>query len=432
LPIADAAELLRRARRLGLLDRAAVFHDLDRMRARLDALREAFPPSALHAVAIKANPLIEVLHEVVRAGGALEAASSEEIELALAAGCPPDRIVYDSPVKTRADLDRALTLGAVINADGFDELERIGSLWPAFANRLAQRTIGLRINPGVADGRIAATSVGSVRSRFGVAVDDGERIVDAFRRHVWLNALHCHVGSQGCSLEALVEAAAKTAALRRLVNDALGENRITTVDIGGGLPAAYRATDSTIDFPDYAAALRRGAPTLFEPRVRLITEMGRSVHAPCGFAASRVEYVHERDGSRFATTHLGADLFLRAAYAPHDWHHDVVVLDADGVEKSDAAAEACNVAGPLCFGGDVIARDRMLAPVAAGDWVLVRDAGAYTLSMWSRHCSRAMPPVIGVERDGLRLLREAETAADLVDFWSRTPGSRARRSLSAA
>jgi hypothetical protein len=43
-----------------------------------------------------------------------------------------------------------------------------------------------------------------------------------------------------------------------------------------------------------------------------------------------------------------------------------------------------------------------------------------------------MPPVIGVERDGLRLLREAETAADLVDFWSRTPGSRARRSLSAA
>jgi diaminopimelate decarboxylase len=63
-----------------------------------------------------------------------------------------------------------------------------------------------------------------------------------------------------------------------------------------------------------------------------------------------------------------------------------------------------------------------MPPINAGDWILVCDAGAYTLSMWSRHCSRAMPPVIGIERDGLRTLREAETAEDLVGFWSRRPG----------
>ena len=55
-----------------------------------------------------------------------------------------------------------------------------------------------------------------------------------------------------------------------------------------------------------------------------------------------------------------------------------------------------------------------------GDWLVVHDTGAYTMGLWSRHCSRGMPVVLGY-RDGgkdLDVLRRKETPEDLVRFWS--------------
>jgi diaminopimelate decarboxylase len=79
------------------------------------------------------------------------------------------------------------------------------------------------------------------------------------------------------------------------------------------------------------------------------------------------------------------------------------------------------IAGPLCFAGDIVARDVLLPPVDEGDWIIIRDVGAYTLSMWSRHCSRGMPPVFGYDPQNpntLRILRRGESPADVVHFWS--------------
>ncbi|MGK4002185.1 hypothetical protein WMF31_06140 [Sorangium sp. So ce1036] len=64
------------ARRRGMdVEPAVLFHDLGRMRARIARIRAAFPAGALHAVAIKANPLLEVLRAAVACGAGLEAAS---------------------------------------------------------------------------------------------------------------------------------------------------------------------------------------------------------------------------------------------------------------------------------------------------------------------------------------------------------------------
>lgn len=52
--------------------------------------------------------------------------------------------------------------------------------------------------------------------------------------------------------------------------------------------------------------------------------------------------------------------------------------------------------------------------------LMVCDVGAYTLSMWSRHCSRGIPLVVGYtnEHDArFRVLRARETPQDLAQFW---------------
>ena len=79
----EAAEIVQAAIRCELLNghSAAIFHHLGLMRARIAALQVAFPASALHTIAIKANPVVEILREVVQAGAGLEAASIEEVHL---------------------------------------------------------------------------------------------------------------------------------------------------------------------------------------------------------------------------------------------------------------------------------------------------------------------------------------------------------------
>jgi len=400
-------------------DPAAIFHDLDRLDTRLHAIEGAFPARTLHAIAIKANPVIALLRQVVERGFGLEAASFEEVELALAAGCPPSRVVYDSPCKTRLEIRRALQLGLHVNVDNLDELERVAELRAGVSQ--AGR-VGLRVNPLVGGGAIPDTSLADERSKFGIPLgEDPTVLLEAFERHPWLEGLHVHVGSQGCAADLLVAGVRRAVELATQVEAAVGRAQVTTVDIGGGLPVAYHDGDTAPTFASYAAALRAAAPALFDGRFQLVTEFGRSVHAGCGFAASRVEYVKRVGDTHMAVIHLGADFLLRPAYRPDQWQHDLRVLGPEGQPKGAGGSSRWTVAGPLCFSGDVLARDVELPEIHPGDIVLIRDTGAYAVGMWSRYCSRSIPAVVGfrgVEPPRFTLLRQRESAAEVVKFWS--------------
>jgi diaminopimelate decarboxylase len=117
---------------------------------------------------------------------------------------------------------------------------------------------------------------------------------------------------------------------------------------------------------------------------------------------------------------VGADLFLRKCYNPADWHHHITVTDKHGNIKTGIDPVKYTVAGPLCFAGDVLATDLELPVVEEGDFLILHDAGAYTLSMWSRYNSRQMPVVIGYHETGndFEILRRRETPDDLLEFWS--------------
>ncbi len=398
--------------------RAVLVHDLDRLVGRLKAVQHAFPDTTLHAAAIKAQPVVAVLEVLVAHGAGLEAASLEEVALARAAGCPADRIVFDSPAKTELELAQSLAWGIRINADNPAELERIDAL---LALRPSDSIIGLRLNPALGAGAIATTSVADRRSRFGVTLDQPEGVRALYARYPWLSAVHLHVGSQGCTQDLLVRSAVRVAEFIASLHEELGRAQITTVDIGGGLPAIYREGQPIPEVAGYVDALREAVPLFFSGEISLVTEFGRSLHAPCGLALSRVEYVKEIDGEPLAVLHVGADLLLRAVYRPDDWAHEFVALGPDG-QLREGPTRPWTLAGPLCFGGDVLSRRAELPELQAGDLVVVRDVGAYTLSMWSRHCSRGIPAVLGLDEGELCLLRHAETPESMVAFWGLDAG----------
>lgn len=394
-----------------------MFHNLDALSHRIKHLQRSFPIQTLHTLAIKANPLINILRFAVASGMGLEAASIEEVALARAAGCLPNRIVFDSPAKTYEEISLALNWGINLNADSLQELERIQTL---IGNHDSiQSYIGLRVNPQIGLGNIDIVSVSGKYSKFGVPLNEKRNeIIAAFERFPWLNGLHVHVGSQGIAKQQLVLAVERIFELRNEIHAKLNAKRIKFIDIGGGLPWPYRAEDNTIAPEDYVAALADQVPVSLSDDVQLITEFGRTLQAGCGFTVSRVEYIKTDDGRRTVVIHVGADLFMRRVYHPKDWYHKLSVLDADGTPKQ-GNEQLHTIVGPLCFGGDILAENISLPSISEGDWLILHDTGAYTLSMWSRHCNRGLPLVLGYTHDPyeLQILFKGENMDDIVSFW---------------
>ncbi|MFD8596386.1 diaminopimelate decarboxylase [Kitasatospora sp. NPDC059646] len=421
--------LLRAAVRDGLLDPEetplAAFLDLDAVTGTVAALHAAFPArlDVLHAFAAKANPLGPVLRRLRGLGMGCEVASPGEFAQALAAGFPPDRIVLDSPAKTRRELTLALDLGVAVNIDNWQELARVDDL---LNGRPTASRIGVRVNPQVGGGSIAAMSTATATSKFGIPLADpgtADRLVDAFRARPWLTWLHCHVGSQGVDLSLMAAGVGATVALAERINRELGRRQVAGIDLGGGLPVNFADDRITPGFDTYVGELRRHAPALFDGGYRLVTEFGRSVLAKAGFTASYIEYTKQAGGRAVAVGHAGAQVAARTVFMPDSWPLRISTHHPSGAAKHGDPVPQ-DIAGPCCFAGDLVARNRPLPLLDPGDLVLLLDTGAYYSSHHFTYNSLPEPPVLGARTDPagtvhFELLRPAQTLDDLV---ARTTG----------
>ncbi|MEY9936816.1 diaminopimelate decarboxylase [Streptacidiphilus sp. MAP5-3] len=429
---AAATAAARRARRdaavraavvRGLLDESdspvAAFVDVAGIGESAHALRAAWPPEldVLHAFAAKANPLVPVLALLRSHGLGCEVSSAGELAQARAAGFPPERLVLDSPVKTLGELSTALADGIAVNIDNFEELERVDRL---IGTAPPASRIGIRLNPQVGLGSIEAMSTAGRTTKFGIALTDPgnrERLLDAYRDRPWLRWVHVHVGSQGVPLELNAAGVATAVDFAQEVNQERPD-QVVGIDIGGGLHVDFSGDTDSPTFADHVAVLRGEVPELFDGSFRIVTEYGRALMARNGFVATRVEYTKTSGGRRIALTHAGAQVAARTAFAPELWPLRVLAYDRDG-RPSRAEQQVQDVGGPCCFAGDLLAQERLLPRLSAGDLAVVPDTGAYAFSSPFHYNSLPLPPVHGFEltRDGevrFTVLRAAETVDEVV------------------
>jgi diaminopimelate decarboxylase len=167
----------------------------------------------------------------------------------------------------------------------------------------------------------------------------------------------------------------------------------------------------------YAKEIKDRYPLLFTSHFSLLTEFGRWVYVNAGWTVSRVEYMKHDPGINTAMIHAGADLFLRECLNPKSWPHEYSVFNKSGNLKSGNDVTPYNLAGPLCFSGDILARNVELPIVEEGDYLVIHDTGGYTFSMWSRYNSRQTPRIIGYQGGEFKILREREGFDEVMDFW---------------
>lgn len=406
---------------IGLLDVTALRESAAELQAAFAKFAAPGQP-VLHAFAAKAASLVPVIRLLGDAGLGCEVASPGELALARAAGIPSGRTVLDSPAKTASELREALRLGIALNVDNRQELRRLDDLLDeGHASTGQTPPIGLRINPQTGGGSIDAMSTATSTSKFGVALaDPGARawILDAFRQRPWLSALHVHTGSQGMPLSLMVDGVQAVYELAEEINRSVGHAQVTSLDIGGGLPVNFASETTEPTFAAYARLLHERLPGLFDGRYALVTEFGRSVAAKAGMVLARVEYVKEAGGRAIAVTHAGAQTAVRTVFAPDAWPLRVEAYDAAGKPKSSPPLPQ-DIAGPCCFAGDLVARDRELPTLDADDLVALLDTGAYYFSTPFSYNSLPRPAVYGflVHPDGeasFATIRPPQTVSEIV------------------
>src|SRR6202007_2920000 len=105
--------------------------DLEVVRDNYQTFSTALPDSRVF-YAVKANPAPEVLSLLASMGSCFDCASVAEIQMALAAGAPADRISYGNTIKKERDIARAFALGIrLFSVDCAAEVEKVARAAPA-------------------------------------------------------------------------------------------------------------------------------------------------------------------------------------------------------------------------------------------------------------------------------------------------------------
>jgi len=352
--------------------------------------------------AMKANPSRGILTLFRDLGLHVDASSDHEVERALRAGFPPERIQLTSQMPSRT-LKEHVARGVLFNACSLHQLEEFGRVAPG-------GEVSVRVNPGLGTGSTKRTNTGGPASSFGIWHEAmGEVAVIAKRHGLRIRRLHSHVGS-GTDPEVWKRCARMTLDLVGTLPD------VATVNLGGGFKVGRMPEEPSVDLADVGAHVRREIEA-FRDRdgraLHLEIEPGTFLVANAGvIVASCVDVVDTgADGYAFAKLDAGMPEITRPSL--YGAQHPIDVL-ARGREQA-----AVVFVGPCCESGDILTPapgdPEALAPrwvprPQIGDLVVVGGAGAYCAGMATiNYNSYPQAPEVMLDADGgLTLLRRRQ------------------------
>jgi diaminopimelate decarboxylase len=358
---------------------------------------EAFAgEKALICYAMKANSNQSVLRTLARLGAGADVVSGGELKRALAAGIPPERIVFSGVGKTEAELRAALADDILcINVESEPELE----LLSAVASEQGKTArISVRVNPDVDSGSHAKISTGKSENKFGIPLMRARSVYARAAKlpGICVTGLDMHIGSQITDLVPL-EAAFRL--LAEFVQTLRADGHtISHVDFGGGLGIPYHMDREAPPLPSaYAAMVKRvthnlGCTLLFEP--------GRMIVGNAGILVARVIYVKQSEAKKFVIIDAAMNDLIRPTL--YEAHHDILPVRP---APEGAPQIMTDVVGPVCESGDYLALGRSLPEPKAGDLLAIMTAGAYGAVQAGTYNTRALVPEVLVRGDQYAVVR---------------------------
>lgn len=343
---------------------------------RAELLKAAFP-GVEFLYSVKCNPFPEVVRTLANHDFGMDAASIQEVELAIRAGIPGGNIFYSAPGKTISAIRKALRRSMII-ADSLSEITRISQVV-----RAEPLETGIRVNPD-----FSMDGDEGMPSKFGI--DEKEVLhflKDDVPENLRITGLHVHLKSQVLDEEKLLhyydkllDMASKFAPYMR---------KFSFLNLGSGIGIPY-GEENPLDIRSLGQKLA-GKISLFHekfPETRLLIETGRYVTGPAGIYVTKVVDRKVSHGKTFLILADTLNGFLRPSMG------EIVRKyggeNAPGSEPlftkthafpirtlKNGDLETVTLAGSLCTASDMAAEDISLPHLEIGDPVIFENAGAY-------------------------------------------------------
>jgi len=356
--------------------------------------------------AMKANGNLAILKLMGDLGAGIDVVSGGEYAKARAAGIPGERIVFSGIGKTREEMALALTGGIrQFNVESEPELLVLNEVACSLGKTAP---ITIRINPDVDAKTHAKIATGKSENKFGIPIAKARLVYAeaAALPGIDVVGIDVHIGSQLTDLEPFEAAFTKVANLTELLRK--DGHTIKRLDLGGGLGIPYERSNSAPPLPlEYGDVIRR---TVGHLGCEIEIEPGRLIAGNAGLMVSSVIYLKHGEGRDFLILDAAMNDLIRPAM--YEAHHDIVPVHepTPGIEP-----HPIDIVGPVCETGDTFAKQRNMPPLAAGDLVAFRSAGAYGAVMASEYNARPLIPEVLVDGDQFAVIRPRPSFDEMIN-----------------
>jgi len=356
--------------------------------------------------AMKSNSNQAVIAHLAKLGAGMDVVSGGEYARSRAAGVPGERIVFSGVGKTREEMRMALEGGIrQFNVESEPEMVVLSEVAASMGMRAP---ITVRVNPDVDAKTHEKISTGKYDDKFGIPISRA-RDVYAFAASLpglEVIGIDVHIGSQLTELEPFELAYNKVADLTRQLR--ADGHTIRRLDLGGGLGIPYERSNSAPPLPtEYGALIKRCVGDL---DVEVEIEPGRLISGNAGLLVSGVIYVKNGENRDFLILDAAMNDLIRPAMY-NAWHDIVPVVEA----AAGSEQLPYDIVGPVCESGDTFAKQRNMAPLASGDLVAFRSAGAYGAVMSSEYNTRPLIPEVMVQGDQFAVIRPRPTFDEIIN-----------------
>ena len=362
-------------------------------------LKDAFAhQDVVFFYASKALTNINVLKYMKSIGANVDCSSINEVKLALYTGFAPENILYTSNGIAFSEIEEAKNLGVHINIDSLSNLEKFGK---KFGHSYP---VGIRLRPNILAGGNLKISTGHDKSKFGIPVDQFEKIVECIQKYdLFIQTLHIHTGSEIRDADVFVQG------IEKLFEIISHFKELEIVDLGGGFKVPYKEGDTGTDINLLAQKVKEAFAEHLDrnkQHLQIWFEPGKFLVSEAGYFVTQVNVLKETSLVTFAGVNSGFNHLIRPMF--YNSYHRV-----ENISNENGPRKIYTVVGNICE-TDTFAEDREINEIREGDFLAFYNTGAYGFEMSSNYNSRLKPAEVLVKNGQPVLIRKRDVFEDLL------------------
>ena len=374
-------------------------YDAEKIKSQYQRLTKAFSgvnQLRLH-YATKALSNISVLKYIQRLGAGLDTVSIQEVELGLAAGFDPSKIIYTPNGVSLQEIEQVAQKGVQINIDNLSILEQFGSKYPEIP-------VCIRINPHVMAGGNSNISVGHIDSKFGISIYQIPHLLRITENtKMRINGIHMHTGSDILDIDVFLHAT------EILFDTAKNFKNLEFIDFGSGFKVPYKFGDIETNIEELGEKLSlkfNAFCDAYGKELTLAFEPGKFLVSEAGYFLTKVNVVKQTTSTVFAQVDSGFNHLIRPML--YGSHHEIT-----NISNPEGRERFYSVVGYICE-TDTFGSNRKISEISEGDILAFKNAGAYCQTMASNYNSRFRPAEVLWVNNQAHLIRKQENFEDIL------------------